>query len=140
MQDKRHLCIWFSCTCISDCYRLCLILSCLVSWHNNNKLLVTLALTARLQRWNASFFLVCTAKIGSWSQAFLAEAMETGDKNRDRQHIQSVCIICEESLGKVNAKDVKLFQKGSLHKPYCLKAVITLKQVNTSVVKKNEES
>ena len=41
-------------------------------------------------------------------------------------------------------KDVELFRKGSVHKPYCLKAVITLKQVKTSVAKKmknlNEQS
>ena len=50
----------------------------------------------------------------------------------DRSH---VCFY-EESLGKTNAKDFELFLNGSAHKFNCLKAVITLEQLNFSVVKK----
>ena len=39
---------------------------------------------------------------------------------------------------KINAKDVELFRKGSVHKFYHLKALITLEQVNTSVVEKKK--
>ena len=51
---------------------------------------------------------------------------------RDRCH---VC-FCEESLRKTNAKDLDLFRNGSAREFYRLKAVITLEQVNTSVVEK----
>ena len=40
---------------------------------------------------------------------------------------------CEESLGKIDAKDVEFFRNGSVHKFYLSKALITLEQVNTSV-------
>ena len=48
-------------------------------------------------------------------------------------------MFSEGSLGKINAKNVKLFRNGSVHEFYCLKAYITLKQLNTLVVeiKKN---
>ena len=35
----------------------------------------------------------------------------------------------EESVGKINAKDLKLFRNGSVNKFYHLKALITLEQV-----------
>ena len=38
---------------------------------------------------------------------------------------QSAKHPCEESLGKINAKDVELFRKGSVHELYRLKAWIT---------------
>ena len=41
----------------------------------------------------------------------------------------------EESFGKINAKDVELFQNGSVHEFYHSKALITLEEVNTSVIK-----
>ena len=47
-------------------------------------------------------------------------------------------MFCEESLGKINAKYVKLFQNGSVHKLCHLKVLITLEQVNGSVVEKKE--
>ena len=50
----------------------------------------------------------------------------------DRSH---VCFY-EESFGKTNAKDFELFLNGSAHKFNCLKAVITLEQLNFSVVEK----
>ena len=43
---------------------------------------------------------------------------------------------CEESFGKINAIYVELFQNGSVHEFYCLKALISLEQVNISVIKK----
>ena len=49
------------------------------------------------------------------------ETVETGDKYR---------------LGKINAKDAELFPNGSVHGFYCLKALITLEQVNTPVDEK----
>ena len=47
-------------------------------------------------------------------------------------------MFCEESFGMINAKYVKLFQNGLVHKLYRLKVFITLKQVNSSVVEKKE--
>ena len=49
-------------------------------------------------------------KGGSGSQAFLAETVETGDKNRDVS--QRHAAFCEEGLEKIDVKDVKLFQIG----------------------------
>ena len=40
-------------------------------------------------------------------------------------------MFCEESLGEINGKDVKIFQNGWVHESYCLKALIALEQVNT---------
>ena len=54
-------------------------------------------------------------------------------------------MFCEESLGKINKCDLELFRNGSVHEFYrlkefyynfCLKELITLEQVNTSVVEK----
>ena len=55
-----------------------------------------------------------------WSQAFLAETVETGDKY----------------LGVPKARSRELFRNESVHGFYRLKALllITLEQVNTSVV------
>ena len=47
-------------------------------------------------------------------------------------------MFCEESLGKTNAKDDELFWNGSVHEFYRLKMLITLEQVNTSVVVKRK--
>ena len=38
-------------------------------------------------------------------------------------------MFCEESLGKVNAKDLELFRNRLVYKFYCLTVVITLEQV-----------
>ena len=54
---------------------------------------------------------MCTPKGGSGSQAFLAETVETGDKNHDVS--QRHAAFCEEGLEKIDVKDVKLFQNGS---------------------------
>ena len=48
------------------------------------------------------------------------------------------CMVCAESLGKINATDVELFLNGSVHEFYRLKVLITRKRVNTFMVgKKN---
>ena len=54
---------------------------------------------------------------GSWSLAFLTETEETGDKNRDVTDdiFKAPSKFCEESLGKISAKDVELFRNGSVH-------------------------
>ena len=71
---------------------------------------------------------------------FLAETVETGDKNRDVTDnvFRAPCMFCDESLGKICAKDVKLFRSGSVREFYSLKALITEKQVNTAMVEKNK--
>ena len=43
---------------------------------------------------------------------------------------------CIESLEKIKAKDAEPFQNGSVHEFYRLKALITLKEMITSVAKK----
>ena len=60
--------------------------------------------------------------------------METGDKylGVTKSH------IWKSFNRKINAKDVELFGKGSVHKFYHLNALITLEQVNTSVVEKEK--
>ena len=55
-------------------------------------------------------------------------------------------MFCEEILGKINNCDLELFRNGSVHEFYrlkefycifvSLKELITLEQVNTSVVEK----
>ena len=54
---------------------------------------------------------------------FLAETVETGDTNRDNM-FRPPCMFCEESLGKINVKDVELFRNGSVHEFCRLKALI----------------
>ena len=49
-------------------------------------------------------------------------------------------MFCEESLGKINKYYLELLRNGSVHEFYPLKEMLTLEQVNTSVVKKREES
>ena len=63
------------------------------------------------------FSFVCAHQKGSWSQAFLAETVETGDKNGDVTDdiFRVPYMFCEESLGNFNAKDVQLFRNGSAH-------------------------
>ena len=45
----------------------------------------------------------------------------------------------EGSLGKIDMNDLELFRNGSVHEFYSLEALITLEQMNTSVVKNNWE-
>ena len=67
--------------------------------------------------------------------------METGNKNRCVTEATHVSLVfCKESLGNLNKCDLELFRNGSVHKFYRLKELITLEQVNTPVVEKNEES
>ena len=63
---------------------------------------------------------------------FLAETVETGDKNRNMTDniYRAPCMFCDESLGKIYAKDVELFRKGSAREFCSLKALSTLKQAN----------
>ena len=91
------------------------------------------------------FFRVCAPKGGWWSLAFLAETMEIGEKNRDSTdniknfpvHHAFLHFFSEQSLGKISAKDVELFRRESVHEFYRLKELITLEQVNTSVVEED---
>ena len=63
-----------------------------------------------------TLFLLCVhAKRGSRSQAFLAETMETGDKNWG---MTGTMHILGRILEKINVKDVELFWNGSVHKFY----------------------
>ena len=50
-------------------------------------------------------------------------------------------MFCEESLGKVNAKDlIELFLNRLIHEFYCLKVLITLEQVVEKKKKLNEQN
>ena len=50
------------------------------------------------------------------------------------------CVFCEESLRKINTKDVGLFLNRSVHEFYRLKALIGLEQIYTSVVEKKNKN
>ena len=63
--------------------------------------------------------------------------MENGDKNIAAW--LEPCMFAKENLGNVNEKGLELFWKRLVHKFYRLKALITLEQVNASVVEKKEE-
>ena len=58
----------------------------------------------------------------SWFKRFPAETVETGDKNRGVTDniFRAPCMFCEESLGKINEKDVELFLNRSVHEFYRL--------------------
>ena len=58
----------------------------------------------------------------------IAETMETGDITNCSK-TQEPRMFCEESLGKVNAKDLELFRNSLVHEFYCLKVLITLQRV-----------
>ena len=76
-------------------------------------------------------FRVCAPKKELWSQAFLAESVEPGDK------IGGVTKAMHRKLGKYWCERCRaVFRKGSVDDFYRLKALITLEQVITSVVKK----
>ena len=62
---------------------------------------------------------------GSLCQVFLAETVETGTKMGDR----SKACFAKKALERLN---LELFQNMSVHEFYRLKALITLKQVNTT--------
>ena len=49
-------------------------------------------------------------------------------------------MFCEESLGKVNAKDLELFRNRLVHEFYCLKVLITLEQVVKKKKNLNEQN
>ena len=69
----------------------------------------------------------------------IAETMDTGDiKNCGMT--QEPWMFCEESLGKVNAKDLELFRNRLVHEFYCLKVLITLEQVVEKKKNLNEQN
>ena len=61
-----------------------------------------------------SFFFSCVLAKRGLMILFLAETVETGDTNRDvtDNMFRPPCMFCEESLGKINVKDVELFRTG----------------------------
>ena len=61
--------------------------------------------------------------------------MATADKNIIAARLEQR-MFSEGSLGKINDKDLELFRNRLVGKFYRLKVVITLEQVNTSVVEK----
>ena len=70
----------------------------------------------------------------------IVETMETGDIKNCTGMTQEPQMFCEESLGKVNAKDLELFQNSLVHEFYCLKVVITLEQVVKKKKNLNEQN
>ena len=66
----------------------------------------------------------------------IAETMETGDCSKT----QEPRMFCEESLGKVNAKDLELFRNSLVHEFYCLKVLITLERVVKKKKNLNEQN
>ena len=82
-------------------------------------------------------------KRGSWTQAFLAETVETRNKNGDvTENIQCIknfpqrpaCFVKKA----LEAKYVELFGNESVYEYYRLKVLITLEEVNISVVEKKQ--
>ena len=69
----------------------------------------------------------------------IAETRETGDI-RNCGMTQEPRMFCEESLGKVNAKDLELFHNRLVHEFYCLKVLITLEQVVEKKKNLNEQN
>ena len=61
--------------------------------------------------------------------------MATADKNIIAARLEQR-MFSEGSLGKINDKDLELFRNRLVRKFYRLKVLITLEQVNTSVVEK----
>ena len=55
----------------------------------------------------------------------LAETVETGDKNRDVTQCHGS--FGAESLRKIDAKDVELFQNGSIYEFYRLKVLTSFR-------------
>ena len=69
----------------------------------------------------------------------IPETMETGDiKNCGMT--QKPRMFCEESLGKVNAKDLELFWNSLVHEFYCLKVLMTLERVVEKKKNFNEQN
>ena len=70
----------------------------------------------------------------------IAETMERGHIIKNCGMTQEPLMFCEESLGKVNAKDLELFRNRLVHKFYCLKVLITLEQVVEKKKNLNEQN
>ena len=48
-------------------------------------------------------------------------------------HSAMLYFVKKSYIRRIDAKDIELFLNGSVHKFYCLKALITLEQVITSM-------
>ena len=70
----------------------------------------------------------------------IAETMERGHIIKNCGMTQEPLMFCEESLGKVNAKDLELFRNRLVHEFYCLKVLITLEQVVEKKKNLNEQN
>ena len=70
----------------------------------------------------------------------IAGTMETGDIKNCGMTQELPRMFREESLGKVNAKDLELFRNRLVHKFYCLKVLITLEQVVEKKKNLNEQN
>ena len=70
----------------------------------------------------------------------IAETMERGHIIKNCGMTQEPLMFCEESLGKVNAKDLELFQNRLVHEFYCLKVLITLEPVVEKKKNLNEQN
>ena len=63
-----------------------------------------------------------------------------GYKDQNCGTTQEPRMLCEESLGKVNAKDLELFRNRLVHEFYYLKVLITLEQVVEKKKNLNEQN
>ena len=85
-----------------------------------------LAARLKLQVFLSFFFFSCVLAKRGLMILFLAETVETGDTNRDvtDNMFRPPCMFCEESLGKINVKDVfELFRNGSVTRILSLESV-----------------
>ena len=71
---------------------------------------------------------MCIPKGDSCCQAFLAETVETVNTLLNGDVSQRHALLCEEKLGKIDAKDVELFLTGRF-----TKALIILVELSTSL-------
>ena len=105
-------------------------------------LLVELALAARLLKCK-SFLFFFSSCVRTESEITVPGVL-SGDRGKWETIIatsptfRAPCMFREESLEKIKAKDVELIWNGSVHEFYRLKALITLEQVNASVVEKKK--
>ena len=69
----------------------------------------------------------------SWSQALLAEMVETWDKNCNMS--QQHALFCEESLGNIDAKDIEPFRNSVRSMGEVGGGRFDLKEAHTSVLR-----
>ena len=107
-------------------------------------LLVELALAARLSK--CKRFLFFFSSCVRTKREITIPGVLSGDRGNWETIIaasptfRAPYMFREESLEKIKAKGVELIWNGSVHEFYRLKALVSLEQVNTSVVEKKEES